>query len=47
VHDTTDRLAALRDALDDVREAARAQNVELAEGEALVVDVVLAPPDAA
>jgi valyl-tRNA synthetase len=47
VHDTAERLAALREALDDVREASRAQRVELAEADELAVDVVLAPPDAA
>jgi hypothetical protein len=47
VRDTAERLAALRHALDDVREASRAQRVELTEADELAVDVVLAPPDAA
>jgi valyl-tRNA synthetase len=47
VRDTAERLAALREALDDVREASRAQRVELTEADELAVDVVLAPPDAA
>lgn len=47
VRDTTERLAALREALDDVQDAARARNVELAEAPELDIEVVLAPPDAA
>ncbi len=47
VHDTPERLEALRGAVDDVREATRAQSVELEEAETFSVDVVLAASDAA
>jgi valyl-tRNA synthetase len=42
VRDTPDRLAALRSALDDVRDAARAESIELVESDSLVVEVELA-----
>jgi valyl-tRNA synthetase len=45
VHDTPERLAALRSALDDVRDAARAQEVVLAESDTLHVEVELAEAD--
>ncbi len=47
VRDTAARLALLRLALDDVREAARAREIELVEGEPFTVEVELAEPDAA
>ncbi len=47
VHDSADRLERLRAALDDVRDAARAREIELVEGDAFVVEVELAEPDAA
>jgi len=47
VHDSADRLKRLRAALDDVRDAARAREIELVEGDAFVVEVELAEPDAA
>jgi len=43
VRDTPARLAALRAAFDDVREAARAESVELVEADAFAVDVDLVP----
>jgi valyl-tRNA synthetase len=47
VHDTSARLDALRGALDDLREAARARTIELEEAETFSVDVELAASDAA
>jgi hypothetical protein len=47
VRDTAERLALLRLALEDVREAARARTIELVEGEPSTVEVELAEPDAA
>jgi valyl-tRNA synthetase len=45
VHDTADRLALLDPARDDVREAARADVLDLVVGTPARVDVELAPPD--
>jgi valyl-tRNA synthetase len=47
VRDTAPRLALLRPALDDVREAARARALDVVEGEPPTVEVELAEPDAA
>jgi valyl-tRNA synthetase len=47
VRDRAERLAVLRLALDDVREAARARTIDLVEGEPSTVEVELAEPDAA
>jgi len=47
VRDTPERLAALKAALDDVREAARARAIELDEGAETAVEVELVPPDPA
>jgi valyl-tRNA synthetase len=47
VRDTALRLALLRPALDDVREAARARALDVVEGEPPTVEVELAEPDAA
>jgi valyl-tRNA synthetase len=44
VRDTRERLDALRGALDDVRDAARARELELEEGDAFGVEVELAEP---
>ena len=46
VHDTPERLSALRGAIDDVRDAARAETVDLVEADALLVEVELAGGDA-
>jgi valyl-tRNA synthetase len=45
VRDVPDRLAALRLALDDVREASRARGIELVEAAELAVEVELAPDE--
>ena len=47
VHDTAERLAALREALADVQEASRAHDIQLAEAETLSVEVELTASDAA
>jgi len=47
VHDTPERLEALRGALDDVREATRARRIDVEEAETFSVDVVFAASDAA
>ena len=47
VHDTEERLAALRLAIDDVRETSRALHMDLVEGPDFAVDVELAASDAA
>ena len=47
VHDTAERLDALAQVIDDVREATRATNIEPVEAEAFAVEVVLAESDAA
>jgi valyl-tRNA synthetase len=47
VHDTAERLDALRQVIDDVREATRATNIEPVEADAFAVEVVLAESDAA
>jgi len=46
VRDTADRIAALQTVLDDVREASRAQAIELAEAGELTVEVDLVADDA-
>jgi valyl-tRNA synthetase len=45
VRDTPARLALLATVQDDVREAARARELKLLEGEPAGIDVVLTPPD--
>jgi valyl-tRNA synthetase len=47
IHDTAERRAAIEQALDDLKEAARARDVRLEDAEALSVEVELAEPDAA
>jgi valyl-tRNA synthetase len=47
VRDTAERLAALRAALDDVSDAARARTVDLATADGFSVEVELAASDAA
>ena len=42
--DTAERLALLRQVLDDVASAARATGIDLAEGEALSAEVTLEAP---
>ena len=45
VRDTAERLAALESALDDVKEAGRVQDLELAESDTFTVEVKLSDPD--
>jgi valyl-tRNA synthetase len=47
VRDTAERLSALEAALDDVREAGRAHDVDMLEADEFAVDVALAESDAA
>jgi valyl-tRNA synthetase len=47
VVDAPERLSALREAVEDVREAGSVAELDLVEGEESSIDVVLAPPDAA
>jgi valyl-tRNA synthetase len=43
VHDTSERVGALRAALDDVKDAARARKIELVDAATFSVEVELAP----